>query len=85
LREIAQLMEAREQREQRADWYTARIVAMVAAVRSKRGKYDPVKYMMNAKEIRAKAQREREPMTGDEILAKLKAIGYPVLDMRGKS
>ena len=78
-------MEARDQREQRLDWQTARIVAMVAAVNSKHGKYDPVKYMMNGKALRRRAQEEREerePMSGDEVLARFKAIGWPVIDKR---
>ena len=80
-------MEARDQREQRLDWQTARIVAMVAAVNSKHGKYDPVKYMMNGKALRRRAQEEREarePLSGDEVLARFRAIGWPVIDQRAK-
>jgi hypothetical protein len=85
LREIAYLADARRDREQRTDWYTARIVAMLAATNSKREKYRPVKWMANGRELMAEAAAKRqrkEPMTGDEILARMRALGVPIIDKR---
>ena len=59
---------------------------MLAAVNSKDHKYDPFRFMVNGSELkkqqRAKPQTERRPMTGDEILARLQQIGFPVIDNR---
>lgn len=64
----------------REDWYTARIVAMVAAVNSKQHKYTPKKYMLPT-HAKADAPREREPMTGDQVMDAFKRMGYPVIDL----
>jgi hypothetical protein len=78
-------MEARDARETRNDWYTARVVAMLVAVNSKHGKYEPRKYMMNGKRLQERAERdrrEREPMTGEQVLARFRQLGVRVIDKR---
>lgn len=58
---------------------------MLAAVNSKKGRYEPVKYMMNAKALARQAEEaraEREPMTGDEILRRMRQIGVRIVDLR---
>jgi hypothetical protein len=60
---------------------------MLVAVNSKRGKYEPRKYMINGKRL-AEQERERErrePMTGDEVLARFRQIGMPIIDLRASS
>jgi hypothetical protein len=76
------LSEAQAAREQRTDWYTARIVAMLAAVNSKKEKYQPVKWMANGGELMRKTRAEKEPPTGDEIMAAFKRSGIPIIDRR---
>jgi hypothetical protein len=79
------LNDAGDARETRADWQTARIVAMLRAVHSKRGRYEPVKYMLNgralAREMR-EAREEREPMTGEQIIQRFRQLGVPIIDKR---
>jgi hypothetical protein len=60
---------------------------MVAAVNSKRRKFDPLKYMMNGAELRRRAREaaERELPSGDELLTKIRRLGVRVIDNRGKS
>jgi hypothetical protein len=89
LREIAAVNDAREMREVRTDFETARIVAMVAASNSKRRNYDPSKYMLKAhrdklKGIKAGAESldPARVMTGEEIMARFKAMGVPIIDKR---
>ena len=85
MREIALLIEARDNRETRTDWYTARVVAMLVAVNSKHGRYEPRKYMLHAKRLQEKAdrdRREREPMTGEQVLARFRQLGVRVIDNR---
>lgn len=79
------LIEARDSRETRADWYTARIVAMLVAVNSKHGKYEPRKYMIDGKRLAERAAAKREPMTGEQVLQRFRQLGVPIIDMRGKS
>ena len=58
---------------------------MLVAVNSKHGKYEPRKYMLNAKRLQERAERdrrEREPMTGDEVLARFRQLGVRVIDNR---
>lgn len=57
---------------------------MLAAVNSKKGKYEPTRYMVNGKALaeRAREQTEREPMQGDEILRRLRMFGVPIIDKR---
>ena len=57
---------------------------MVEAVNSKKGKYDPMKFMANGKALaeRAREERSHEPMQGDEILRKLRMFGVPIIDKR---
>jgi len=59
---------------------------MVAAVNSKRRKYDPVKFMMNGADIRRRSREaaERELPSGDELLLKIRRLGVRVIDNRGK-
>lgn len=87
LREITYLHDARDARDAQADWQTARIVAMLAAVNSKREKYQPMKWMAGGKELMRQAQQravEKEPPTGDDILAAFQKMGIPVIDRRAK-
>jgi hypothetical protein len=61
---------------------------MLAAVNSKRGRYDPVRYMAGGRELmreRAERQRAREPLSGDEIVSRMRALGVPIIDKRGKA
>jgi hypothetical protein len=59
---------------------------MLVAVNSKRGKYEPRKYMLNAKRLAEKAESiKREPMTGEQVLARFRQLGVPIIDKRGKS
>lgn len=72
----------------RADWQTARIVAMLAAVNGKRHKYEPVKYMMNGKALARQmreAREKREPMTGEQVIQRLRQLGVPIIDLRSQS
>lgn len=57
---------------------------MVAAVNSKRRKYDPMKYMANGAELKRRAREavEKELPTGDELLAKICRLGVPIIDNR---
>lgn len=58
---------------------------MLAAVNSKHGRYEPRKYMLNAKRLQEKAERdrrEREPMTGEQVLARFRQLGVPIIDKR---
>lgn len=68
------------------DWYTARVVAILVAVNSKRRNYDPLKYMANGAEIRRRAREaaEQRVLTGDELIARMKRMGFPVIDNRQK-
>lgn len=70
------------------DWYTARIVGMLAAVNSKREKYQPVKWMANGRELmRQAAERRaaREPMTGEQVIEQMRALGVPIIDQRRRA
>lgn len=88
LAELDHLVAAIDARTQTADWQSARIVAMLVAVNSKRGRYEPIRYMANGAEIaaaraRAAAERaEREPLTGGEVLAAFRAAGMKINDKR---
>jgi len=87
LREIAWLHDARRARNTMTDWQTARIVAMLAAVNSKQRRYDPVRFMSGGDELRrasAEARANREPMTGDQILARFRQLGVQIIDKRAK-
>jgi hypothetical protein len=57
---------------------------MLEAVNSKRRRYDPVKYMMNGRELRREAREaaERSALTGDQVLEKLKRLGARIIDNR---
>jgi hypothetical protein len=61
---------------------------MVSAVNSKRGRYEPMKYMANGRELmRERAERRarrHEPLTGDQIIARARALGVPIIDKRTK-
>jgi hypothetical protein len=60
---------------------------MLAAVNSKKGKYEPMKYMANGKALAERAreeQAEREPISGDEIIAQLRRAGVQIIDKRAK-
>lgn len=61
---------------------------MVSAVNSKRGRYEPMKYMANGRELmREQAERRarrHEPLTGDQVLERLRALGVPIIDKRTK-
>jgi hypothetical protein len=86
LRELSRLVDAQRARESITDWQTARIVAMVAAVNSKRRKYDPMRYMMNGAELKRRAREaaERDLPSGDELLRKIQRLGVRVIDNRQK-
>jgi hypothetical protein len=77
-------VDAQRARENITDWQTARIVAMVSAVNSKRRKYDPVRYMANGAELKRRAREaaERELPSGDELLQKIRRLGVRVIDNR---
>ena len=69
----------------REDFYTARIVAMVAAVNSKNHKYDPQKYMTHKlpqRDASPASNATREGMTGEQIMRRFKQIGIPIIDKR---
>lgn len=58
---------------------------MLAAVNSKHGRYDPLRYMLNGRGIKAEQRaktREREPMTGDALLRRIQQLGIQVIDNR---
>ena len=57
---------------------------MVAAVKSKRRKYDPVRYMMNGAELKRRAREaaEHDLPTGDELLQKMRRLGVRLIDNR---
>lgn len=81
------LLDARKARDQREDWYSARIVAMLVAVNGKRGKYEPMKWMLNGRDMqreRAERVKRREGMTGEEVMARFAALGVPIIDKRAK-
>jgi hypothetical protein len=93
LREIAAVNDAREMREIRTDFETARIVAMVAASNSKRRRYDPAKYMIKAHrdklrdmnaEIEHKKLDPARGMTGEQVLQAFRGMGVPIIDKRKK-
>ena len=78
------VFDAQRAREQRADWYTARVVAMLAAVNSKHGRYEPIKYMADRAELmrrRAAARAAAGPFEGS-ILQRFRALGVPIVDKR---
>jgi hypothetical protein len=58
---------------------------MIAATNNKREKYKPVKWMMNGAAISKRAAAEKEPMTGEQIIAKFKSMGIRVIDKRKKA
>jgi len=66
------------------DWYTARIVAMLAAINSKHHHYRPQVYMLDADALRKRSETaaERPPMTGEQVVARFRAMGVPVIDLR---
>jgi hypothetical protein len=80
--EIAFLVETQRAHEQREDWYTARIVAMIAGVNSKHGKYQPIKYMAGGRELMREQAERRAILTGDQVLERMRALGVPVIDKR---
>ena len=87
MREIGYLSDSLKESDYYADWQTARIVAMLAAVNSKRGKYEPYKWMRNGAELQRRAKAaagERQPMTGDQVLARFRQLGVPIVDNRQK-
>jgi DNA-binding IclR family transcriptional regulator len=58
---------------------------MVEAVNSKRGRYEPVKWMANGRALmreQAEKRARRQGMGGDEILARMRALGVPIIDKR---
>jgi hypothetical protein len=58
---------------------------MLAAVNSKRKQYDPMRYMMNGRALKQqRARRAEQPMTGDQVLARIRQLGVPVIDNRSK-
>jgi hypothetical protein len=61
---------------------------MLAAVNSKSRRYDPLKYMARGEELRRRARSEaaeRRPLTGEEVLARFKRFGVPIIDQRQKA
>ncbi len=74
------------------DWQTARIVAMLAHVNSKRIKYKPVQWMYDGKRIEQEARERaaartarataRPPLTGAQVLASFRRMGLPIIDLR---
>lgn len=83
--EIAYITEAGDRRDDRRDWETARIVAMVAATASKKEKYRPAKWMANGKARQAEARRPGEPMTGDQIMQRFQQLGVRIIDQRARA
>ena len=79
-------MDAQRARESITDWQTARVVAMLSAINSKRHKYDPMQYMVNGAELkrRAREEAERQVLDGDELLAKMRRLGVRIIDNRQK-
>ena len=60
---------------------------MIAAVNSKREKYDPLNWMQDGKELKRRAAEERakrQPLTGEQILDRFSALGVPVIDKRAR-
>jgi hypothetical protein len=58
---------------------------MLDAVNSKKGKYEPMKYMMNARALAERAREEQaEPMAGEEIIARFRQAGVQIIDKRAK-
>jgi hypothetical protein len=58
---------------------------MLAAVNSKKGKYEPMKYMANGKALAERAREEQaEPMAGEEIIARFRQAGVQIIDKRAK-
>lgn len=57
---------------------------MVEAVNSKRHRYDPMKFMANGAELKRRAREasERELPSGDDVLAKIRRLGVPIIDKR---
>ena len=58
---------------------------MLVAVNSKHGKYEPRKYMIDGKRLAERAERdrrEREPMTGEQVLQRFRQLGVPIIDKR---
>lgn len=86
LGELAWLIDAQRARESMTDWQTARIVAMLAAVNSKRRRYDPMRYMANGAELKRRAREAAEAHvpSGDELLARMMRLGWPIVDKRRK-
>jgi hypothetical protein len=54
---------------------------MLVAVNSKHRRYEPAKYMIHKSET----PKRREGMTGEQVLARFRQLGVPIIDMRGKS
>ena len=70
------------------DWYSARVVAMVLATNSKRGKYEPQKWMAQSHRkvldrARAAPAAPVEPMNDDQAMQMFKRLGARVVDLRG--
>jgi hypothetical protein len=96
LAELYSLSDAAELRERTADWRTARIVAMLVAVNSRDGRYDPVRWMsenhragFEREQREAAAERAAEapaiepvPLTGDQVLAAFLGSGLTIIDKR---
>lgn len=60
---------------------------MVHAMNSKRGKYEPARFLTapHRRLIEQKrADRPCEPMTGEQVFMRLKQLGVPILDGRKK-
>lgn len=58
---------------------------MLAAVNSKHGRYEPVKYMMDGKALARQAREardKREGLSGEQVIGRIRAMGWPVIDLR---
>ena len=85
-REIGAIHDALEARDMRADFYSARVVAMLVAVNSKRHQYKPINYMLNKKAVEQQINdrpKAREPLTGEQVMARFAALGVRIIDRRG--
>jgi hypothetical protein len=60
---------------------------MVSAVNQRHGVYQPLDFMLDYRREQARVMREsresQAPLTGDEVLAQLAAMGVPIIDTRG--
>jgi hypothetical protein len=55
---------------------------MLVAVNSKHRRYEPAKYMIYKNDMR---EKRREPLTGEQVLARFRQLGVPIVDLRANT